>query len=704
VKKIISYTALTVSLVSLSSVTLPAENDSFISFNGVTGLINIPTAGALDKGIIDIAYNNQLELDGVYIQGHNFNFSVGLFDGLEVNGRIATSTMHDNLFRASAERRRLRNFDGIDTRRQIRDLSFNAKYRLPFIPKNWFDLAVGATEIGGFVNNYGAYYVAASKQLGDFNFSAGVGKSSRLTGQLDGVFAGASWQPVPWFVLQAEHDAEAFNAAAKIIIPKKWLFDVADVSLTSKFYTNSALAEKETHWGINISFPLGQEAKYHVPYEEKSLPQQQAVILSPEKKTQLKQAKQKLQPLIKKPLSDAKQQAEALKNKLNQDGFENVKVGFDDDQAIVVEFENSMFNRNEMDALGLVLGRLAGHTNTDYNYRVRLFKQGVALVEIKGGVANYQAFLANTGSADIDISTHVFSHKGNPVSWLGTASNSPYFSPRISLAPALSSTYAIELGTYDYSLAIRADVNIPIWYGAGVNISAQKNVANTDDFEQGKALSSIRQETGVKQATVYQTVNLPYNIYNQTHVGYFSEYFDFLGITNETSWQSNSGKHKVTAKFGYFDYQDYNAKGKEYYVSSYRYYLADKDVSFHVTAGQFFYGDTGYKLESKFWFGDSNITLSYSDTDAKFAAISFSIPFSQRKDMNAKYWQVKGAKTWQHRVRSRVGELNVLSFTSAYIPGSAIDLDNTFFNQDRMSSSYIKAHINRLRDAYLLYK
>ncbi|WMO14768.1 YjbH domain-containing protein [Pseudoalteromonas piscicida] len=126
---------------SLSICCLPAmaseHLDSFQSFAGYTGLFNTPTAEVLEKGHVNFGYNNQLDLRGKkFVDGHNYAFSAGLFDGLEVGGFIAAETMHDNIFREEG-------------RGQLRDLSFNIKYQLPFVPKEWFNLAIGAKDLGG---------------------------------------------------------------------------------------------------------------------------------------------------------------------------------------------------------------------------------------------------------------------------------------------------------------------------------------------------------------------------------------------------------------------------------------------------------------------------------------------------------------------------------------------------------------------------
>ena len=238
----------TVFLSCAAALSLPVVADdikNYQSFAGYTGLINTPNAEVQSKGTADVGFNNQLDFRGRnYIDGHNFIFAAGLFEGLEVSGQISSSTMHDNMFASEG-------------RGQIRDLSFNAKYQIPYIPKDWFSVAFGAKDIEGAANNYKTYYAVASKELWDFRLTAGVGSSDRQTGEMDGAFAGIEWQPFEWFSLLTEYDAEAVNAAARITVPKKWLYDIGELTFTSRFYSSTDFSEdKDSYWGVNFSLSL----------------------------------------------------------------------------------------------------------------------------------------------------------------------------------------------------------------------------------------------------------------------------------------------------------------------------------------------------------------------------------------------------------------------------------------------------------------
>lgn len=681
--------------------------NNYTAFAGYTGLLNTPTAEVLKKGSIDIGYNNNLDLNGVrYEDGHNYIFSAGLFDGLEVSGQIAASSMHDNMFKSE-----------VKAEGQTRDLSFNLKYQIPFIPKEWFNLAIGGKDLGGAANNYETYYLAGSREWNDFRFSAGFAVSDRLTGQMDGAFAGIEWQPLDWFALQLEHDADAVNAGLRLTVPKEWIYDVGTLTLTSKFYSNTDHAEKDTFWGVNFSMPLFKQAQLNDPTEAAPAP-----ILDNHKKREaaFKAHYQQQRELAQKPLEQAKQevterdefrksltlQTRELKNALIDDGLEAISVGFNRDPHIVVSFENYVFNRNDIDAIGLVLGRIAEHIDEpNAKYTIQLLNRGIPMLSVRGDIDNYREFINTSSTPDMDIRRGEMDPIGS-VSWVGMPkANSPYFRPRVTVGPSLDSHFATEIGVYDFSLAIKADVDVPMWYGGGISVSAETEVAKTDDYEAGKPFGRFAKDSGVTQATIYQTLDLPYGIYNQTHIGFFKEFNDYTGIKNETAWLSENGRHQINAEIGYLEYDDFDLD-RDYQTLSYRYNWVEQDVSFHATAGRFFYEDSGVKLETRFWFGDSYISVFAQDTDVQVAGIAFSIPLTPRKDIAPiRYGQIKGNEAWRHEVSTRIGEsTNALVVGRAHTVKTPVNLDKTFLNQGRLSSSYIYSNLARLREAYLTHR
>ncbi|MEI8605404.1 YjbH domain-containing protein [Pseudoalteromonas sp. B160] len=617
-----------------AALSLPVTADEikhFQSFAGYTGLINTPNAEVLSKGMADIGYNNQLDLRGVkYIDGHNFILSAGLFKGFEVSGQIAAESIHDNMFYSEGKG-------------QLRDLSFNAKYQIPYIPEDWLQVAVGFKDLAGASNKYETYYAVASKDLWDFRFSVGIGTNEKRTGKMNGAFAGIEWQPFKWFSVLTEYDSEAVNAAARLTIPKEWLYDIGEITLTSRFYSNTEFSEDTSnYWGINFTLPLSDKLGYQQPV--KAAPDVQnntanvpvatkgAASINPDA-IKIQTPNDYTLPTVKpearttaKITNNTEQQAELsqlnsqsvnLKLALVEDGFENVSVAFNNNNQLFVKFENSIFNRNDIDALGLVLGRVAELITLEgVEFSVQLNKYDLALLNVVGTVDNYKEFIINNISPDLLITLGA-ALEPNGLVWVGTTdTSSPYFKPRLTIAPTISNTYATELGVFDYSVAIRADLEVPLWQGGGIILGGQVNVANSDDYAENKPFKNYRKETQFDRALFYQTFELPFGFYNQTQVGYIKDFYDYRGISNETAWLSDAGRHKVSFKFGSFQYQDYRGS-RSYQMFNYQYNWVEQDITLHAQAGDFWYEDSGYKLESRFWFGDSYLAVFFEDSSAQ---------------------------------------------------------------------------------------
>ncbi|KZN58253.1 hypothetical protein N473_05790 [Pseudoalteromonas luteoviolacea CPMOR-1] len=680
-----------------------------ISFAGYTGLINTPNAEVLDRGMIDFSYNSQLDYFGEsYEQGHNFIFSAGVWDNLEVNGMIASNTMHDHMFIIPASERP-----------QLRDLSFNVKYQIPFIPKDWFNLAIGSRDVGGAANTYGTHYLAASKQWGSFRFSTGVASSDRITSQMDGVFAGVEWQALSWLSLQSEFDADAVNAAVRVTVPKEWLYDLGTLSFTGRVYSSTDYSEDDVYWGVNFSKPLSGLSRSHHTVEPAPEPtQNMSRSKRPERGAEVASFKKGTSEtttvassLVENNASQSSkvelnQLVRKLRHALIADGFESVRVGFNSYPHIIVSFENPVFNQNDIDAFGLVAGRIA-ELSAAHNakFTIQLREKGIPTMAISGDAQTYIAFLNGQGSPKLNVKLGRM-HSVGGVAWVGLEdSNTHAFRPRVTLSPALSSTYASELGVYDYSLALKADIDVPLWKGAGVHISAQSVVHETDDYKSGGVFKNFSKQDGLERAVAYQTFELPYGFYNLTQIGKFKEFHDYTGITNETAWISPEGRHKLTHYYGYFEYDDYSTD-RDIQTFDYQYNWVEQDISFNVTVGEFWRRDKGVKVETKFWYGDSYLSIYALDTDVQVAGISFSIPLSKRKSMNvSKFGQVKGDHAWRHGVSTRIGESsNALVYQKGYVPKSNINLDRLYFNQGRLSVDYVFENIDRMREAYNTYK
>ena len=164
---------ITISLLAFSISAANAQYDS-LSLQGYSGLLNIPNAHVTTHGTGFIQYSDQMFRDGEYVHNDNLSGSFGIFTNVEVGGRIAWFHSKTNLYTEESE---------------PRDLSANIKLKIPFIPDNWFSIAVGEQDVGGEASFFDAKYAVISRSFGPIRFDAGYGDSIENQ-RLDGAFGG----------------------------------------------------------------------------------------------------------------------------------------------------------------------------------------------------------------------------------------------------------------------------------------------------------------------------------------------------------------------------------------------------------------------------------------------------------------------------------------------------------------------------------
>jgi hypothetical protein len=204
----------------------PAETQPVISWYGQTGLIAVPSA------LVGPPMSVQAGAHWV-----NTNWTIGTQEE-DLWAYAATVAVTGNLEVGVA---RLEHVPALvnGTERFDDNTIFNAKYNVDFgrwtrIPEAP-EVAVGVWDIGNEVNR--GYYVVATKSLhlrevegpADVTFTIGFGNNELDKGALDGIFGGIELVPAPMVRLQAEYDAEDFNAALRIFVSKNLSLDAATI-------------------------------------------------------------------------------------------------------------------------------------------------------------------------------------------------------------------------------------------------------------------------------------------------------------------------------------------------------------------------------------------------------------------------------------------------------------------------------------------
>jgi len=701
----------------LAAVAAPSlASDTFhnaLSLQGFTGVLNTPNAETTDEGRFYFLYSNQTESNWrrVARSQDNWMMSLGLYDLIEVGGRF------------------------VEAPGKARDLSGSFKVKIPFIPKGkyWPKLAVGMQDIsGGSKAQYlKTSYAVASEELWRFRFSAGYGHGPD---RMKGAFGGVEAKACDWAYLLADYDTREKNVGVRFITPALFGYPV---TLHATVKTSLDHDPNRPEFAVGMQLPLGipRERKEPialsgpstgeslgeapVPASEPAAPAAPATPApaqtppslhgqgSPQTPPPLQGEGRGGDGAISSPLS-------TLLKRLTDDGFENVRVG-SKGRLLVVEYENTRYNWNELDALGVVSGMAEQEAGAAFDtLRIVEKKKGIAILQVETPLAQLRAFFADASGMDafsgaLKITPDISDEEG--VTFISGDSRPSYLRATLELYPQLATYLGTEVGAFDYLLSIRPELFVDTWKGATVNARWDIPVSWSENYEDGKTFRGDRKGTQLQRVMLFQALH-PYPTVIAT-LGGGMILHDSYGTLNEVTWTPGNGNHRFRAIQLFAD-NDNGSNRKETYLGSYRYYFAPLDTYLEGTVGKFYTQDRGALAEFKRYFGDTAITLYYKNSVAtdgrnhQAGGIQFQFPLTPRRDMKRyRYFpQIKGTNEWSYAQETSIaknGQVNYLGTPIGIKPEPPVNAGRVFYNRDRLSEGYLKKHLLRLRDAYATY-
>ena len=697
-------------LALISSVnTFATEPEATMSFQGYSGLINTPTATLFTEGDFYLQYGNQVETRDGYRNGDNYNFGLGLWEYVELSGRLA-------------------DYQDPNGGQSPTDLSANIKLGIPFIPKNWFSLAVGIQDLGGAANLFDAKYVVASKNIfKNINVSLGLGQSDSNQGRLNGVFAGAAWQPYEWVKLSVENDAADTQAGMHLSTPKHWFNGIqlsTDVLISS---TNDDLKD-DIYYGVGLIIPLNinttNKTSTYTSQKNSNRSPNNSVHDNKSNSTSEYTHSNELESNNKAP--QGIKEREQVQKLLAKEGFEYISVGQIDSNTIYVELQDHTYNRNKLDGLGVALAIISNNIHYNYSdFKLVLKEREIPILTVRGNIIEYDGFLRDNKPLKIDISTDTFASNQAVSMKKSDNSNNFWLKPRFTFWPGITSAVGTELGAFDASFALVSHLELPLWRGAAITAIHTTQFAETTNFKEGNFFADDRQKTGLRNYSFHQTFSLPYSLKNMASVGKYSDTYNYL--SNEIRWQSFNGSHKINLLTARYENQiipkiqpfkgcnilfvgcwpDREPQERDVVVAKYKYYNATLNASAELQVGQYWQQDKGVVFKAERMFNDVTFTLTYKNTKMnneeanQFVGLGFSVPLTPRKDFNNKYFQVRGNPKWQYSVSTLLGkEHNRLTPGTGDNTQQFYNLDSAFYNNDRLSREYIYGNAHLLKKAY----
>ena len=648
---------------------VPTHAADFISPNGYSGLGLTPSSDVITTGTGVFNYDTVVP-GWLNTKGHNIQVGFGIFDDIELIGRLATNDLKCNMFSA-----------GACPPNTIRDFSPSLKWTLPLKWLTAYDakVAVGVTDIGGAAVLFRSEYVVASKRFDQFELSLGRASTTAPAAVLDGNFGAVSWSPAPWSQLTVEKIGANTWAHAAITAPITDGGTTAWLSYNRQL-TDSALTEKQ--WiSLGISVPLDKVSQN--PRTTPSTPNRALTVIKPVD------------------LADA----------LVKNGFHSARIGWAQANRLVVEVDSGSYQWDILDAVGVATGVIAGaYSDGKQDFDLLVSTRGIGQVLVRSNSTCIKAWFE---AGDWCEQLHIESLNTNPydtsqVAW----ADAPGWKlrPEAVFIPNIISAVGTEYGAFDFDLALNLNTVVPLWKGAYFD-HAQIYPTNThsENFEPGRPFYASRYTQYTSRRALNQLFSLPVvNTQGRLTVG--TVYRNWAGAQIETSTQTGNGRHKLGLSYGSFknDTLSVNAE-KTYQLVNYRYALTkDQRTSTELTAGKFWAGDTGYLLGQRFWHGDTSLTMylrrtRMSDTQplVSFAGLQLSLPLAPRKNAGFAHLDIRGANQWSYALETKILDTNN-RLTGGYgeVPNLGASMAQTF-NRDRNTSNYYEGNLGRIKDAFI---
>jgi hypothetical protein len=662
---------------------------------GFTGYLRTPDARVITNESVQLTsgWEDNVNRDTSYGAGaHNtLMLGVGLLPGLEV---VAQNTYKN--FNGEA---------GYNAGNGGSDLSFSAKLNSqPFLPDSPVQFAVGVQDYGTHSATYhNNYYLVSQLNLEPIDISLGYGrgdtKNQMGVDYLDGPFAGARWQVAPYLDMLVDYDGTGMNGGLRLTTPDNWLPDGWQLNTTVQGFSDSSTPGRDNAWlSVGLKVDLGRSTRKagkdyaYKPFRANDIAAVPAVLPEPNT-TAL--------PMLAARLIGAKAAAynpDDLLSRLDQLGLENLRAGRIGDIPLIT-YENNVYLRNEMTALGSALGIISQHIKGWY-YLVAQSKQIPVLALKVHGAALLDAHQQSIRPP----MRHIKYIQQDPtelldrVTWQTETLASSRYIPRVNLSIAQRSTLGTEWGVLDYSTALATNVVFDLWPGAALDVRHFTPLADSDDADySGHPIQPY--DNTIDRALLHQTLPLGKNLFTQFSIGKVMD--DYVALINESRWQSDTGRHRLSLLGGAFDPIDDASDARETMLGYYRYYLPDARHGVELFGGRFLNDDAGFGARTLHWFGNTQVNLEVkANADQTYAGMYFAFPLAASRSMRPTHFQFTGIDEWRWGYATQLNtEQNRIDNAALVETKLQHSLDRVYFNRDRLSLQYFYANLPTLMQA-----
>ena len=651
-----------------------------LAFPGFSGVLSTPNANITGEGKLNYQWNTYGEpaQKSRYDKTYNHTFTIGVTSNLEIGARLTDYFNEDDKINPNT---------GIKP--GFRDLSGNIKFLLPKVSEKLPDLAIGANDVAGQAQRVGSsQYIVASKKIGNSELSIGYAKGENEA--FRGGFGSIAYEVNPNLKIFAEHDTLKYSVGGSYNLEEKIGLPIA----LKAAMPVSGTGKKEATFAITASIPLDNRPARKNKAEKRFYDFEDNIVNYPVKNIS----------------------PDSFIRKLTKYNFENMLLGKKSD-SYVLTFENRVYNHNFMDGLGIALGTAHEFLGNEGGILIILTDNKVPKIALSTSLGNLKGFLESKKGKKVsrEFSSQLKVWYPKPdiledkdIQWL----DGTYFKNKtyvdVTLQPDINTSFGSEWGVFDYSLAARVDANMPVWGGGTINTTVDIPLDKSATFNDGSVFDKDAHELGIKQASIQQVLKPSAQSTALLSAGMTNvRKEDYYTVQSEAAWLSKSGNTKLYGKAAYFKPTDENQKNHDLMLAGIRQEWPNSNWYAEANYGKFFQGDKGANLSIGRRFGDTELTAytKYIAHDEVAAGLQISFPLTPREDYKHQGLVLRGNERWQHTQQTVVNDpvftnINPVRTDMLLEPELSHNLTRDYLKSGTLSPAYVKANIERLREAY----
>lgn len=625
-----------------------------LSLGGLPGLINVPVAGGIPSGMLEFALNSARMPSLVPNLGtqRNAYLSFGFLPRVTIGARAMVA--EDTL-----------------TPLQIRDLGTQIQLQV-MDARGWMPaLAVGIQDYGGMNAYFRASYAVASRTLFDrVRVSAGYGTGPV---RLKGAFGGVEAVLAPWATAMGDYDGEHAGGGVRIF-PFPSLADRAGVQ-----------PRLDLAWRRDLGFALAGGVRASLGGSPATQPR----------------APRGARPDTR-PNTRSDTGVSAIRSALAAEGLENVRAALGaGGETIGVEYENRRYNRDELDALGVVMRIVAARAPASVTrMRVTILRVDLPVLAVESAIPAFADFVAGR----LDDTGFGRQLQFPPIADARTTDDRAAANPsryRIDLfvRPRVETVLLSDFGVVDSRMALLPDAYVQLGRGLVLNGRRAIPVRQTINYPEGI------EDPNADRLLLHQALPLEFGpgrrdwrAITQLSVGRFGH--DEVGISDEVAISPGTGivtfggtLGVVGRTFGTLD------RAIALATTSVRYTALDLTAS--LTAGRFRNGDAGALAELRRLFGNTELAFYTRATEfEKMVGLRVALPLAPARELKPALLRPRFPDLYAQEAQSSVfGDASLIRRDVARQLDTDRDIARAFWDRDRLQPATVLRRIRTLRAA-----